>query len=89
MKLGVRNLPKYLVERIGKDRIVEALNASPQEFVKGGTIVRTKSDYSIATYRTSKSTATSKKKWKNIQDGLIPPDPLYSVEDALAKAGLS
>jgi hypothetical protein len=88
MKLGVRNLPKYLVERIGKDRIVEALNTSPQEFVKGGTIVRTKSDYSIATYRTSKSTAAAKKKWRGIQSGLIPPDPLYSVEDALAKAGL-
>lgn len=87
MKLGVRNLPKFLVEKIGKDRIVEALNTQPQEFVKDGTVVRNKSDYSIATYRTSKSTA-AKKKWRGIRDGIIPPDPLYSVEDALAKAGL-
>ena len=90
MKLGTRNLPKYLVERLGKDVVKAALNKPEPEVIKDSCTPHIKPTGAYAkTYNTSISTAASKKKWNEIKNRERPEDPLYSVEDALSLAGLS
>jgi len=91
MKLGTRCLPKFLVQKIGKERIIEALNTPEPEFTKDSVVSHQKSrtDYHVKSYTNSDAKMKSKKKWRDIQSGVVPEDPLYSVEDALALAGLS
>ena len=89
MKLGVRCLPKYLVEKVGKDKIKAALQKQEPEFLEGNAISRMKprDDYHVKSYANSDAKTKAKKKWQGIRDGEIPPDPLYSVSEALKKAG--
>ena len=90
MKLGTRCLPKFLVQRVGKDKLVEALNKPQPEFVKDSIVPHLgRPDYHVKSYTNSNAKTISKKKWRDIRAGVVPEDPLYSVEDALALAGLS
>ena len=90
MKLGTRCLPKYLVEKLGADVIKAAVNRKEPEFLEGNVISRMKSrdDYHAKSYANSDAKMKAKKKWQGIRDGEIPPDTLYSVDDALSMAGL-
>jgi hypothetical protein len=76
------NLPKWLVQKLGKEKVTEL----------AGTYVPT--PHKVASRSSDRSSALStgkqaaRRKYKNIQAGLVEPEPLYSVDEALEKAGL-
>jgi len=50
--------------------------------------MKSRDDYHAKSYANSDAKMKAKKKWQGIRDGEIPPDTLYSVDDALSMAGL-
>jgi hypothetical protein len=87
---GGGNLPKFLVKKLGKEVVVEALHKVKQEFLADSTIPRMapRVDYHIKNYPNSTAKQKGKQKWREIQTGERQEDPLYSVGEALEKAGL-
>jgi len=76
------NLPKFLVQKIGKERLSEM----------AGEYVPT--PHRIVSHRRNRACPShygkhkAREKWKKINNGELQPDPLYSLEEALEKAGL-
>jgi hypothetical protein len=94
MTRNARALPKFLVAKVGRERIMKAirdakLNAlDPADLSTVACNPKRQADYFIHQYPNNKAKTQARKKWQAIQDGERAPDPLYSVEDALEKAGL-
>ena len=94
MTRNARALPKFLVEKVGRERIMKAIrDAKPNALdpPDSPTVFRNpkrQADYFIHQYPNNKAKTQARKKWQAIQDGEREPDPLYSVEEALERAGL-
>jgi len=81
------NLPKSLVKKFGKEAISKLImesTACPRCDIPK---INTHPDYNVRTYPGC-SKLESKKRWREKQAGILPEDPLYSVDEALEKAGL-
>jgi hypothetical protein len=82
------NIPKFLALKLGKERVAELAGKYkplPECDIKK---MNTHPNYHDKEYPTHVSKNRSQRKWRAIQNGYIPPDPLYSVDEALEKAGL-
>lgn len=76
------NLPKWLVQKLGKEKVQEL--AGEYTPTKHQVVSRPR-NHACST-NTGKNAA--RKKWRNIRDGEVQPDTLYSLDDAIKKAGL-
>lgn len=82
------NLPKYLVQKLGKEQVSSLIvNGIPlPEYPEK---INTPPDFKrIRNIPAGQSQLMSKKKWRDIKAGRCSPDILYSVDEALEKAGL-
>jgi len=102
-KLGTRCLPKFLVEKIGKDAIMQALRKPKPDFPD---VPNVPIDLDIRLHRVQlikPQTGTtmrhpsgadcvsgnkSKKLWRERQLGVSEPVERYSLNEALERAGL-
>ena len=84
------NLPKFLVQRLGKEVVVAALKIQPSEFTENAHLTRMapRTDYHSKRYGNSSAKVKSRKKWRDIKAGAVPPDTLYDLDDAIDRAGL-
>ena len=84
---GARALPKHLCNKLGYDRLLQiVVQSEPLPDPKPNTFPRR-----IRGCKTSSccaSNISSRKKYQDIKNGLIPPDEHYDLEDAISKAGL-
>lgn len=89
-RITARGLPKYLVEKVGKDRIIEAIKtADPRPTDKPPHLLPKKRvDYHEQSYPHTKSKDICRQRWRAKKSGEIPEDLLYSLDEAFAKAGL-
>jgi len=76
------NLPKFLVQKIGKDR----LHAMAGGYTPTPHTVMSRPRNRACPSHTGKVKA--RKKWRDIRDGIVQPDPLYSLDEAVDRAGL-
>lgn len=84
--LGTQNLPKYLVQKIGKDKIMTLLKPnSPRPVLEITPITK---DHRTRNYASGFGKQKAKSKWQAIQNGKMEPDVLYPVDEALERAGL-
>jgi hypothetical protein len=82
------NLPKFLVQKLGKDHVsalITAGNPLPKCDIPK---VNTHADYKIRSFPSGRSKTEAKKRWRAKQEGKLQPDTLYSLDDAIERAGL-
>jgi len=82
------NLPKFLVQKLGKEavsKLITAGNPLPECDIPK---INTHPDYKIRSFPSGTSRFESKKRWREKQAGILPEDELYSVDDAIGRAGL-
>lgn len=82
------NLPKWLVQKYGKDEVSRLITTGSPLPSCDIPKFNTHKDYKIRSYPSGCSKLESKKRWREKQAGKLPEDKLYSVEDALDRAGL-
>jgi hypothetical protein len=89
--IGARGLPKYLTRAVGKERIIEAIKSADPTPVEKLPTGRPKKrvDYHEHSYPHTKSKDLCRQRWRAKRDGDLPPDQLYSLDEALSKAGLA
>jgi hypothetical protein len=82
------NLPKWLVQKLGKERVSELVMSGeplpPCDIRK----VNTHPDYHNRAYASHVGKKKARKKWEQIHFGKLEPDPLYDVDEAIERAGL-
>jgi hypothetical protein len=88
------NLPKFLVDKIGRDKLLEAMNQPVPEFPAIPDImVQQREEARREFYRTHGSpTGTARiegrKRHNARASGKLPPMEVYSLDEAIEHAGL-
>lgn len=97
MTLGARCLPKFLVQKLGKEKIIHAIKESKPnaldptnspDYTRIRNPKRPPDFYSNSSTNNSKAAYHARKKWREIKCGARESDPLYSLDEALERAGL-